>query len=61
MSDALDGLLQAYKLEIAREIEEEDMTTGEVTLELDFEDGVEFDVDGEDGDGTIIVQYWKEK
>ena len=62
MSDALEGLLKAYKLEIGREFDTDDgaMTTGEVTLELDFEDGVEFDIDGEDGDGTIYVQYWKE-
>ena len=62
MSDVLGGLLKAYHLEIAREHDMDDgsLSTGEVRLALDFEEGVEFDIDGENGDGTIIVQYWKE-
>lgn len=58
-----EELLRGVPVEAKKELDmetptdEPPLTTGEVTIDLDLADGVDYDVD-DHGDGTLVIQYW---
>lgn len=44
-----------------RDRDEEDLHSGEVTIELDLAPGVQYDVDWDPERDDLIIQYWRDE
>lgn len=55
-----DRMFRGVGAEEGDEWPEGSIETGEVLVRLDFDAGVEYDID-DHGDGELVIQYWRER